>query len=93
MEEVTMTMPLYEMMMDDCVLLEKRRVLDGIGGWTTVWSEGEPFKAAIHKDSTIEARAAEKQGLTEVYTISVSRKKPLNYMDVFRGSKTVRHSV
>ena len=76
--------PLYEKMMTDCVLLEKVRTLDGLGGWTTTWTEGAPFKAAILKDSTMEARMAEKQGVTEVYTISVPRETPLMYMDVFR---------
>lgn len=76
--------PLYEKMMTSCVLLEKVRTPDGLGGWTTTWTEGAPFKAAILKDSTMEARAAEKQGVTEVYTVSVPRETPLEYMDVFR---------
>lgn len=77
-------MMLYEKMMTDCVLLEKVRTPDGLGGWTTVWSEGASFRAAILKDSTMEARAAEKQGVTEVYTVTVPKENPLEYMDVFR---------
>lgn len=77
-------MMLYEKMMTDCVLLEKVRTSDGLGGWTTVWSEGASFRAAILKDSTMEARAAEKQGVTEVYTVTVPKENPLEYMDVFR---------
>lgn len=77
-------MMLYERMMTNCVLLEKVRVSDGLGGWTTVWNEGASFKAAILKDSTMEARTAEKQGVTEVYTVTIPKETPLNYMDVFR---------
>lgn len=76
--------PLYEKMMDDCVLLEKVRTPDGMGGWNPTWTEGASFRAAILKNSTIEARIAERQGITEVYTISVSKRTPLDYMDVFR---------
>lgn len=75
---------LYEKMMTDCVLLEKRRISDGLGGWTTVWTEGEPFKAAILKDSTLDARIAEKEGIAEVYTITVPKETPLSFMDVFK---------
>lgn len=77
-------MMLYERMMTECILLEKVRVPDGLGGWTTTWNEGASFKAAILKDSTIEARTAEKQGVTEVYTVTVPKETPLSYMDVFR---------
>lgn len=81
-----MTM-LYEAMMVDCVLLEKTRVSDGLGGWITAWTDGEEFKAAIRKDDTLQARQAEKAGVTEVYTVTVNREKPLEFHDVFRRVK------
>ena len=30
-----------------CVLIEKRRVPDGEGGWTTAWTDGAELEAAI----------------------------------------------
>lgn len=75
---------LYESFMVPCVLLNKIRISDGLGGWTTAWTEGASFKAAILKDSTMDARIAEKEGITEVYTVTVPKETPLEFMDVFR---------
>lgn len=77
-------MMLYEAMMEACVLMEKVRVPDGLGGWTTQWTDGAPFDAAILKDSSTVAKIAEKDGVTELYTITVKRETPLEYHDVFR---------
>ena len=75
---------LYEAMMVDCIIMNKIRTLDELGGWTTKWEDGPSFKAAILKDNTIEARLAEKEGYSEVYTITVQRETPLEFHDVFR---------
>ena len=77
-------MSLYESMMDDCHLMEKVRVSDGLGGWTTQWTTGAAFKAAILKDNTMTAKIAEKDGVTEVYTITVYRETPLQFHDVVK---------
>lgn len=68
----------------DCVMMDKLTVPDGIGGFTHRWVEGAKFSAAIVKDNTLEAREAEKQGVTEVYTITVSEDLPISYHDVFK---------
>lgn len=81
-----MTM-LYEAMMDDCILMNKVRTSDGLGGWTTTWTEGAPFKAAIVKDNSTQAREAEKAGLTEVYTVTTKKENPLEWHDVFKRQK------
>ena len=70
--------------MTDVVMLEKVRKPDGEGGFTTVWTEGGRFKAAITFDSSIEARSAEKQGVTSLYTITVPKNTKLEYHDVLR---------
>lgn len=78
-------MMLYETMMDDaCVLMEKVRTPDGLGGWTTNWTEGAAFNAAILKDASTVAKIAEKDGVTELYTITVKRETPLEFHDVFK---------
>lgn len=77
-------MSLIDVMMEDCVMLDKRTVPDGLGGFTYEWTEGATFRAAVVKNSTLAARVAEKQGVTEVYTITVDKGLPLQYHDVFR---------
>jgi hypothetical protein len=70
--------------MSDIVMLEKMRKPDGEGGFTTVWTEGVHFRAAITFDSSIEARTAEKQGVTSLYTVTASRNTKLEYHDVIK---------
>ena len=77
-------MSLIDVMMEDCTMLDKRTVSDGLGGFTTQWVDGAGFRAAVVKDSTMEARVAEKQGVTELYTVTVDKGLSLQYHDVFR---------
>lgn len=79
--------PLVENFMEDCVMLEKRRIPDGQGGFTTKWSDGPSFQASIVKDKTLEARVAEKQGVTEVYTVTTAAGIGLDFHDVFRRAR------
>lgn len=70
--------------MVDVVMLEKKRASDGEGGFVTKWEEGATFKAAITFDTSMEARAAEVQGVKSLYTVTVSKNAKLEYHDVFR---------
>ena len=79
--------PLIESMMVDCLKMDKTSVSDGEGGWTTVWVEGAPFKAAIVRNNSLNAKVAEKQGVTEVYTVTTARGITLELMDVFKRVK------
>lgn len=72
---------LWEDMMVPCELLEQRRVSDGEGGFATVWAPSAPFEAAIVHDDSTEARIAEKEGVTSLYTVTT--KAPLKFHDVF----------
>jgi hypothetical protein len=87
MEEVMMNAPLIETMMVDCVRMDKRAVSDGEGGWITEWVEGAPFQAAIVRNNSLNAKVAEKQGVTEVYTVTTNRGIILELMDVFKRVK------
>lgn len=77
-------MSLLTQAMEDVVMLEKKRVPDGEGGFTVEWVDGVPFKAAVTFDSSMEARTAEKQGVTSLYTVTVPVNAKLEYHDVFR---------
>ena len=77
-------MSLLEEAMEDCVILDKTTAPDGYGGKTVTWSEGADFKAAIVFDASMQARAADAQGVTSRYTITTARTFTMEYHDVFR---------
>lgn len=70
--------------MEDCIILDKITAQDGYGGYTTIYADGAPFKAAITFDTSIEARIGEKQGVTSRYIITTGKELVLEYHDVFR---------
>ena len=77
-------MSLIDTMKTPCTMIDKRTVPDGMGGTTTAWVDGAEFEAAIVKDSSMTARMAEKQGVTEVYTVTTGKNVQLDFHDVFR---------
>lgn len=77
-------MRLFEKMMEDCTMLDKKTLSDGLGGFSTQWSDGATFKAAVVKNNTLDAKVAEKNGVTELYTVTVIKGTPIVYHDVFR---------
>lgn len=87
MEEDSHIVSLLEEAKDKCVILDKKRVPDGEGGFITEWTEGAEFKAAIVFNTSMEARLAEKQGVTSLYTVTIGRNTMLEYHDVFRRLK------
>jgi hypothetical protein len=87
MEEVMINAPLIESMMVDCLIMDKRSIPDGEGGFSYQWVEGAPFKAAIVKNNTLNAKVAEKQGVTEIYAVTTERGIILELMTVFKRVK------
>ena len=77
-------MSLLTQAMEDVVLMEKKREPDGEGGFTTDWVDGVQFMAAITFNSSMEARTAEKQGVTSRYTITAPLNAKLEYHDVLK---------
>lgn len=71
-----------------CVLLEKKTVSDGFAGYETVWVDGIEFQNYQTLESSVEARIAEKQGVTSVYNALVKRDLPIEYHSVFRDTTT-----
>jgi len=59
--------------MDKFVTVDETTEPDGRGGVRIVYKEGAEFDAAVSKDSTTNARIAEKEGFTAIYTILTSR--------------------
>lgn len=77
-------MSLIDTMKVQCTMLDKTTAPDGMGGYVVTWNDGAQFRAAIVKDSTMQGRIAEAQGVTEVYTVTVDKSLPLDFHDVFR---------
>ena len=77
-------MSLLSEAMESCNVLTKSVVNDGYGGYTTTWTEGAEFDAAIVFDTSIQARVAEAQGVTSRYTVTTKKNMHLEYHDVFR---------
>jgi hypothetical protein len=75
---------LIDCMMVPCVFMVKKSEPDGSGGSITTWEDGEPLKAAIIRDTSMEARIAEAAGTVEMYTVTVSRSVHLKYHAVIK---------
>lgn len=71
-----------------CVMLEKRREPDGEGGYITNWTDSVEFTNHQALDSSMEARRAEKEGVTSLYSALVRKDLPIEYNDVFRDTET-----
>ena len=83
-EPVEEAMSLLDESMERCVLLDKVRRPDGEGGYTCEWTESVEFDAAIVFDSSMAARAAAKDGVTSLYTVTLPRGFRVEFHDVFR---------
>lgn len=77
-------MSLIESMMEKFVIMNEIKAPDGDGGSITQWLDGMEFEAAITLDTTMEARIAEKQGVTSVYNVITKRNMNLKYHDVIK---------
>lgn len=77
-------MSLLSEAMESCTMLDKTTTADGYGGYITTYTDGAPFNAAIVLDNSMQARAAEKQGVTALYTVTTVKALNLQYHDVFR---------
>jgi hypothetical protein len=77
-------MSLLDDAMETCVIMDKTTQPDGYGGYISTYREGAQFNAAIVFDTSIEARVADKQGVTSLYTITTPKALTLEYHDVFK---------
>ena len=81
-------MSLLEEFARTCVLLDKKRVPDGEGGSATVWVDSVEFENYQALDTSMEARRAEKEGVTSLYSALVNKNVPIEYNDYFRDTAT-----
>ena len=76
-------MSLLDDAMEACVMLDKTTTTDSYGGIINSWVKGAAFNAAIVFDSSMAARVASVQGVTDLYTVTTRKLVTLNYHDVF----------
>lgn len=77
-------MSLLDSAMETFVILDKVTTPDGYGGYYSRWIDGASIQAAATFDTSIEARVAEVQGVTSLYTITTQKSINLQYHDVLR---------
>lgn len=77
-------MSLIENMMSACVFMNENKVDDPEGGYLTEWSEGAHIMVAITNDTSINAKRAEKEGITSTYTLTTSKQNVLKFGDVIK---------
>lgn len=68
-------------------IIDKRTVPDGYGGYRPSYVVGAEIQAAVNFDTSIEARTAEKQGVTSLYTVTTSRALTLEYHDLIKRKR------
>lgn len=69
------------------VLLERKVISDGMGGFEETYGEGIQFLGAIGTDSSAEMRLAEQQGLKSIYTVTIDKNIPIAYHDIIKRVK------
>jgi len=69
------------------VLLERKVISDGMGGFEETYGDGIQFLGAVNTDSSIEMRLAEQNGLKSVYTVTIDKKLPVKYHDIVKRAK------
>lgn len=80
-------MSLLSEAMEKCIMLDKQTVADGYGGYITQYVDGAEFDAAVVLDNSMQARVAQQQGVTGLYTVTTSKALNLQYHDVFRRDR------
>lgn len=77
-------MNLMAQAMEKFVMIDKQHLNNGYGGTEVVYVDGAEIMAAVAFDQSMEARTAQKQGVTSVYTIYLKKGIDVDYHDVIK---------
>ena len=80
-------MSLLSSAFEPCVILDKKTVSDGQGGYSAEWTEGAKIDCAFSLDTSTAARVAQHNGVKNLYTIITRKSVTLDYNDVLRREK------
>ena len=75
---------LFEKFYTDLVMIDKKTVSDGLGGFETSFVEGASFKGSVVTKATTEQRQAESQIGQATYTVTVPSNVKLEYNNLFK---------
>jgi len=68
----------------DFVEMVQAKTNNPFGGFDVTWTKGIEFKCFLHLDQSMDARRAEKDGVTSVYTGIVDKNVPIEFHNVIR---------
>jgi head-tail adaptor len=77
-------MSLLDKAFESYIILNAQKVNDGYGGTVTTWTEGAKIQCAMQFNNSIEAKIADAQGVSSVYTLTTRKNVTLQYHDVLR---------
>jgi len=77
-------MSLLDEAMETFIIIDKRMVEDGYGGLVPRYEEGARIKCAVQFNNSIDAKVADAQGVSSVYTLTTKKNINLQYHDVLR---------
>lgn len=72
---------------EEFTIVNKAKVSDGYGGTTTVWTDGASIQGAMVFDNSMQARTAQAQGVSSVYTFTTKKDIVLEYHEVLRRKR------
>lgn len=77
-------MNLFDEAMEKFVFVEETSTPDSYGSHTKNWTEGREFDAALCFDSSVQAKIAQKQGVTALYTLAYRKGLIFRFHDVIK---------
>lgn len=80
-------MSLYMDAMEDAVIIDKKTVDDGRGGFVTEYVEGATIKAAFSFDTSTEARIAEEAQAVSRYVVTTKKSVNLQYHTILKRTR------
>lgn len=75
---------LLQAAMEPFVFMDETTNPDGYGGYISTWSDGAQFNAAAVYDQSLQAKTAEVQGVSSVWTVTVPKTVRMDFHKVFR---------
>lgn len=80
-------MSLLDESFEEFSYINAAKVPDGEGGIKITYTEGAAFNAAATLDSSMQAKIAEAQGVTSLYTVTTRRNLNLQYHEIIKRKR------
>lgn len=70
--------------MEECIIIDVITISDGYGGFDEEYVDGAEILAAFTLNSSIQAKIAEKEGVTDLYTITTRKNCNLAFHQIIK---------